>query len=518
LEDCLEQKKHSNYLGEDMDYETKYAQLLTILNEIFDLKYAEYLAGWDQQTYMPPGGSLGRGKLAGTLRRLIHDRITSPQVGQLLADLESYPTTLDSDSNEARLIRVTKRLYEKSTKVPSALVSEIAQVTSEAHVIWERAREASDFSHFEPYLSRIVDLRRQYSGCFPYDHVYDPLLDDYEPGLKTADLQRFFSALRTQQVDLIQAISEQTQVDDSFLHQDFDEKRQWDFGVEVISRFGYDWNRGRQDQAAHPFTVRISQGDVRITTRFYPDYFSSAFFSTTHEFGHAIYELGVAEDLDRTPMGEGASMALHESQSRLYENLIGRSIDFWTYYYPRLQEYFPNQLGNVKLENFYKGINKVEPSLIRVEADEATYNLHIMLRLELEIALMEGSLEVKELQEAWNARMHDYLGISPPDDAQGVLQDVHWSAGYIGYFPTYALGNLVSAQLWECLLNENPEIPEQIRRGEFNTLREWMAEKVHRHGAKFEPEELVERITGSRIDPAPYMRYLNRKYSEIYQL
>jgi carboxypeptidase Taq len=307
-------------------------------------------------------------------------------------------------------------------------------------------------------------------------------------------------------------------VDDSFLHQPFDEQKQWDFGVEVITKFGYDWHRGRQDRTVHPFTTNFGINDVRITTRFIPDYFSSAFFSTTHETGHALYEQGVDQALARTPMAGGASMALHESQSRLWENLVGRSCDFWEGFYPRLQEYFPAQLGNVSLDAFYKGINRVQPSLIRIESDEATYNLHIMLRLELEIALVEGSLEVKDLPEAWNTRMQEYLGLTPPDDAHGVMQDVHWSSGLMGYFSTYALGNLVSAQLWERINADIPDVTGQIRRGEFSSLLGWLREKIHRHGAKYEPQELVQRITGSRIDPAPYLRYLQSKYGEIYGL
>jgi len=306
-------------------------------------------------------------------------------------------------------------------------------------------------------------------------------------------------------------------VDDSFLHQPFDGKKQWDFGVEIITRFGYDWKRGRQDKAPHPFTTGFSINDVRITTRVSPDFLNPMLFGTMHECGHALYGMGVAPELERTGLEGGASLAVHESQSRLWENLVGRSFPFWQYFYPRLQETFP-QLADVPLEKFYLGINKVQPSLIRVEADEATYNLHIMLRLELEIALLEGKVLVKDLPETWNARMQETLGITPPDDAKGVLQDIHWSGGAIGYFSTYALGNLISAQLWEKINQDIPDLVGQIREGKFEALLGWLREKVHRHGSKFEPQELVEKVTGSRIDPAPYVRYLTRKYSEIYNL
>jgi carboxypeptidase Taq len=302
------------------------------------------------------------------------------------------------------------------------------------------------------------------------------------------------------------------------LHQPYDEEKQWNFGVEVATKFGYDWSRGRQDRAPHPFTTTFSIDDVRITTRFMSDFFNSAFFSTAHETGHALYEMGVSKSLARTPMADGASLGVHESQSRMWENLVGRSRPFWEGFYPRLQQYFPAQLGNVSLEAFYRGINKVEPNLIRVESDEATYNLHIMLRLEIEIGLMEGSMEVKDLPEIWNTRMQEYLGLTPPNDAQGVLQDIHWSNGYIGYFSTYALGNLISLQLWEKINADIPDLDDRIRRGDFSALLGWLREKIHRHGAKFEPQELVQRVTGSKIDPAPYVRYLRAKFGEIYGL
>jgi carboxypeptidase Taq len=502
-----------------METNPKFDRLKVLLNEAADLRHAVYLLNWDQETYMPPGGAAGRGHQKATLSRIAHLKLTSDEVGHLLDELKPYAAEIDPDSDEARLIKVTAQRYEKLTKVPAELVAEFAKVTSDAYLVWEQAREKSEFARFQPYLEKIVELRRRYAVLFaPYDHVYDPLLDDYEPGLKTVEVQAVFATLRPQQVELIRAITERPQVDDSFLHQPYDEKKQWDFGVEVITRFGYDWRRGRQDKSAHPFTTDFGTGDVRITTRFLPDYFPSAFFSTTHECGHALYDQGIDPDLNRTPLGEGASMGIHESQSRLFENFVGRSRDFWIHFYPSLQKYFPAQLGNVPLETFYRGINKVKPSLIRVEADEATYNLHVMLRLEIEIALIEGSLEVKDLPEAWEDGMRKYLGMIPPNDSQGVLQDVHWSSGYIGYFPTYTLGNLIAAQLWECVNQDIPDLPDQIQRGVFADLTGWMREKIHKHGRKFEPQELVQRVTGSKIDPGPYLRYLIAKYGEIYRL
>ena len=502
-----------------METNPKFDQLKVLINEAADLYHAIDLLSWDQQTHMPSGGAAERGHQIATLTRIAHLKFTSDIVGRLLEDLKPYASELDPDSDDARLIKVTAHRYEKQTKVPVELVAEFAKVTSDAHLVWEQAREKSEFVKFQPYLETIFELRRRYAALFvPYDHIYDPLLDDFEPGLKTAEVQAIFSSLRPQQVELIRAITERPQVDDSFLRQPYDEKKQWDFGVEVITRFGYDWMRGRQDKSTHPFTIDFGTGDVRITTRFLPDYFPSAFFSTTHECGHALYAQGINPNLNRTPLGKGASLGIHESQSRLFENFVGRSRDFWIHFYPSLQKYFPAQLGNVPLETFYRGINKVKPSLIRVEADEATYNLHVMLRLEIEIALIEGSLEVKDLPEAWEDGMRKYLGMIPPNDSQGVLQDVHWSSGYIGYFPTYTLGNLIAAQLWECVNQDIPDLPDQIQRGVFADLTGWMREKIHRHGRKFEPQELVQRVTGSKIDPGPYIRYLKTKYGEIYGL
>ncbi len=499
--------------------ENQLNQLKSILAEVSDLMQASAVLSWDQQTYMPPGGASTRGNQVATLQRLAHVTYTSEKVGELLDELKSSANQLDPNSDEARLIKVTAREYDKRTRVPTEHVSRFSQLTSLAHQKWEAARADNDFATFQPYLEQIVDMRRDYAGFFaPYDHVYDPLLDDYEPGMKTAEVKSIFETLRPQQVALIKAIFEQPQVDDSFLHQQFEGDKQWDFGVEVITKFGYDWKRGRQDKAAHPFTINFGVGDVRITTRIDPEYLASALFSSMHECGHAFYEMGVNPAYERTPLTGAASLALHESQSRMWENLIGRSYEFWEHFYPRLQEVFPRQLANVDLKAFYRGINKVQPSLIRVEADEATYNLHIMLRLELEIALMEGSLEVKDLPEAWNSRMQEYLGLLPPTDAMGVLQDIHWSSGYIGYFSTYALGNLVSVQLWERLKQDIPDLQDQIRRGEFTALLSWLKENIHYHGAKYEPQEVVMKVTGSKIDPVPYINYLNQKYSEIYGL
>jgi carboxypeptidase Taq len=502
-----------------MQPEQQLQELKNRMAEIFDLQHAAAVLSWDQQTYMPPGAAVNRGQQLATLQQIAHVKLASDEIGRLLDDLQPYVSQLDPDSFDARLVSVTRRNYDKEVKVSTTWVMEFSQVTSAAYAAWGRARAANDFPYFQPHLEKILDLAHRYAAFFaPFDHVYDPLVDIFEPGLKTADIKTIFNALRPQQVELIRLIASRPQVDDAFMHFSYDEQKQWDFGVEIITKMGFDWTRGRQDKTLHPFTTGIGLGDVRITTRVYPNFLAPALFGTLHETGHAMYELGADASLDRTPLFGGASSGIHESQSRMWENLIGRSLPFWQHFYPRLQEYFPSQLGSLSLEAFYNGINKVRPSLIRVEADEATYNLHIMLRMELEMAMMEGNLAIKDLPDAWNSRFQEYLGITPPDNALGVLQDVHWSGGMIGYFPSYALGNLIAAQLWELINIDIPDLPDQIRRGEFAPWLAWLREKVHRYGSKYKPQDLIQRVTGSKIDPAPYMRYLTNKFTDIYGL
>jgi len=497
----------------------KLSKLKVLLAEVADLQAASSVLGWDQLVNMPEGGAEDRGDQIATLERIIHIKSTSDEIGQLLDDLVGSIKDLDADSDNARLVKVAKREFDKATKVTPEFVSEFARESTVAQSVWEKAKKASDFKSFQPHLEKLVDLRRQYADFFkPWDHVYDPLLDDFEPGMKTAEVQEIFNSLRPKQVELIKAISEKPQVDKSFLTLEYPEKDQWDFGVQVISKFGYDWTHGRQDKSTHPFTTNFGLNDVRITTRFNPEYLPTALFGTMHECGHALYEMGVDKKYNRSPLGGGASMAVHESQSRMWENLIGRSRPFWNYFFPRLKEIFPSQLGNVDIETFYKGVNAVEPSLIRVEADEATYNLHIMLRLEMEIALMEGRLAVKDAPEVWNEKFKEYLGIVPPNDEKGVLQDVHWSFGGFGYFPTYALGNLVSAQIWERIVTDIPDIDALVEKARFEEILAWLRENLHVFGAKFEPQELVEKVTGSKITPEPYIRYLDKKFKEIYNL
>ena len=495
----------------------KLEQLKERLGEVTDIGRAASVLSWDQQVNMPPGGNEARGQQLATLSKIAQEKFISDEVGRLIDDLKQELNGADTD--EAALVRVASRNYDKAIRVPPSFIAEQAIVTSKAFEAWMEARGKSDFSIFRPHLEKVVELVHQYISFFPAgNHPYDTLLDDYEPGMKTADVQAIFDGLRPKQVKLIKAIASKKQVKDGFLFKKYNEKKLMDFGEQIITKFGYDWARGRQDKAPHPFETTFSVNDVRITTRYEADNPLAMLFSTMHEAGHAMYEQGVNPEYDRTPLSGGTSLAVHESQSRMWENLVGRSLPFWEHYYPLLKKSFASQLDGVSLKSFYKAINKVEPSLIRVNADEATYNLHIMLRLELEIGMVEGTIAVKDLPQIWNAKMQEYLGVTPPDDARGVLQDIHWSGGAIGYFSTYALGNLVSAQLWEKIKKDIRNLDDQIRKGDFSELLGWLRKNIHQHGQKYEPQQLVEKVTGSKISPEPYVRYLTKKYSEVYGL
>ncbi len=497
----------------------KLEDLRRLLGEIFDLERARDLLEWDQSTYMPPGAAPERALQLATLSKLSHQKLISGELSSLLEDARQVTASMNPDSDDARLVQRLTRKLEKLRKVPAEWVEEKARAVSLSKQAWEKARKEDDFPHFEPHLTKMVGLIRQYTEFFPSsDHYYDPLLDDYESGMQTNHIRTVFAELLPEQVNLIREIGEREPIDASLLYQPFAERKQWDFGLEVIRKIGFDFQRGRQDISAHPYTTHFGIGDVRITTRIHPNYFGSGFFATLHEVGHALYEQGIRPDLGRTLLAEGASLGIHESQSRLWENLVGRSRAFWTWAYPRLQQIFPQQFGDLKLETFYRAINKVEPSPIRVEADEATYNLHIMLRFELELTLLDGSLQVADLPEAWNGKMQEYLGVTPPDDATGVLQDIHWSEGLIGYFPTYALGNLFACQLWQLIKADIPALEAQIERGEFGALRGWLDENLYQHGAKFLPMELVERVTGGGLSAEPYLAYLRSKFGQIYGL
>ena len=481
------------------------------LAETQDLTKAATLLFWDQRVMMPPGGAEARAEASATVSSLAQERFVADDVGRLLEDLRGLEESSDYDSFEASLIRVTRRDYEKATRVPPELVGEMSRASTLALSAWGPAKETSNFEALRPHLEKNLELRHRYIECFdPPEETYDVLLDNFEPNMKTAEVRVIFDELKENLVPLIKEIADAGEVDDSFLHGQFDIEDQRAFSLDVLHRFGYTEDEWRLDQTAHPFMCTPGHRDIRLTTNFSPDDLSSL-FGTMHEFGHGVYEWGVDEAFARTPLHSGVSLGLHESQSRTWENLVGRSRSFWRYFYPQLQETFASQLGSVDEEEFYRAVNKVQPSLIRIDADEVTYNLHIILRFELEQDLIEGRIAVADLPDAWNARMKDYLGVDVPDDAHGVLQDMHWAGGGFGYFPTYALGNVISVQIWDRAKEDLGDLDERFERGEFGDLREWLREHLYRLGSKFTPQETIERVTGSPIDAKPYVRYLREK-------
>jgi len=500
--------------------QAKLNELKARLLEVNDLESAAALLSWDQTTYMPPGGAVARGRQLATLGRLAHDKFTDPTIGKLLDALHSYAESQPYDSFDASLIRVARRDYERAIKVPSEFMSEFYQHSAESYEAWAKARPANDFAAVRPLLEKTLDLSRRYAEFFPgYEHIADPLIDASDYGMKAATVRELFSALRAQLVPIVQAISAQPAADDACLTQHYPADQQLAFGVEVIKRYGYDFERGRQDLTHHPYMTKFSLGDVRITTRVDEHHLSQGLFGTLHEAGHALYEQGVRPDFEGTPLAGGTSAGVHESQSRLWENIVGRSRGFWQHFYPQLQAAFPAQLGQVDLDTFYRAVNKVERSLIRVEADEVTYNLHVMMRFDFELALLEGALEVRDLPDAWYERMQTDLGTAPSDDRDGVMQDVHWYAGVIGgSFQGYTIGNILSAQFYEAAVRAHPAIPGEIAAGEFGMLHGWLKEHVYQYGRVFTASELVERAAGGPLSFEPYIRYLRRKFGELYSL
>jgi carboxypeptidase Taq len=495
-------------------------ELKTRLQEVDDLHRAGYVLYWDQQTCMPPGGAAARGRQLATLSRLAHEKFTDKAMGRLLDELEPLSRELPFESFEASLLRVTRRDYERAIKAPSAFVSEMTDHGANTFSVWVQARPENDFAKVRPYLEKTLELSRQMADFYPgYDHIADPLIDQDDDGMKAETVRRVFNELREQLVPLVQAVTAQPSADDSVLTQRYPEAAQLAFGRKVVERYGYDFKRGREDKAAHPFQITFSVGDARITTRVNENDLGDALFSTMHESGHGMYEQGIDPALEGTPLARGTSSGVHESQSRLWENLVGRSRGFWEHTYPELQQVFPEQLGEAPLETFYRAINKVSRSLIRTGADELTYNLHVMIRFELELQMLEGKLAVRDLPEAWRARYQEDLGIAPEDDQDGVLQDVHWYAGRIGgVFQGYTLGNIMSAQFYEAALKTHPDIPARISQGDFAALHSWLKENIYRHGRKFTADELLQRVTGKGLTVEPYIRYLKEKYSELYAL
>ena len=497
--------------------EAAFQELRTRAAELHDLTKVGMVLNWDQRTMMPPAGAPGRSSQLGTITRIAHELLVSDGTARVLDAAAAHEDALDYDSDDAALLRFLRREHEKARRVPAKLRAEMAAAASRALPVWDRARSESDFDSFRPYLERNLALRREYVAALgAADEPYDHLLDDFEPAMKTAEVRAVFDELKEGLVPLIAEVAEREPVDTSCLEGEFDLAAQHELERRILEAFGFTRETWRIDETAHPFASSGSITDIRITTHHRSSDLHSL-FSTMHEFGHGLYERQVNLDLEGTPLARGCSLAWHESQSRMWENLVGRSRPFWRHFFPQLQELF-SSFRSVELDDFYRAINAVQPSLVRIESDEATYNLHIVLRFELEQELLMGDGDLRDLPERWDAKMHDYLGIEVPDVADGVLQEMHWAAGHIGYFSTYSLGNIVSCQLWERITDELPDLEEQFEQGEFGALREWLGENVHRFGRKYLPRELLERVVGNGIDPQPYLAYLRAKLGAIYAL
>ena len=485
------------------------------LAEITDLGAAARVLEWDQFVMMPRAGAANRAEALATLHRLAHELFTRDEIGELLDEAAPVVAGLDPESDDACLVSVTRRDWEKARRVPADLHAEMTKLASEGVEAWATARENDDYASFVPWLDRTLELKRRYAACFPdVDEPYDALLDDFEPRMRTAEVRRVFDRLRPALRELVAAAPDEPE--EAFVDAHYPTAAQHELSLRVAEAFGTRPEHFRLDPTVHPFCISFATQDVRLTTRYAEDdLHGNSVFSTMHEVGHGLYEHGGDPALDRTPLATGCSSALHESQSRLWENVIGRSLPFWTWFFPQFKEAFATALADVSLERFHRAVNRVRPSLIRVDADETTYGLHIILRFELEQALLFGDLSTRDLPDAWNAKLDELLGVTAPNDRLGCLQDVHWSAGLFGYFPTYQLGNVLSVQIWERLLSDLPDAYEQVEQGSFGAIHEWLRERLYRHGRKFTPTETILRVAGGPIDPEPYLRYLADKNASL---
>ncbi|MGH7776312.1 MAG: carboxypeptidase M32 [Candidatus Dormibacterales bacterium] len=496
-------------------------ELRTIHAEVSDLQGAASALYWDKETYLPPGGLESRVDQLGTLERLAHERLTAPRVGELLDGLEARPGGWEAGAPEEALVRVTRRDFDLERRIPASLVEEIARAGAEARPVWVEARRRSDFSMFAPHLARNVDISRRIAEAIGYQRrPYDALLERTEPGITTTAVEAIFAEIKEAVLPMLRQIAARPRaVDDSFLRREFDQHAQIVFSLRAAAELGYDLERGRLDLSAHPFTITIGPGDVRITSRVRKDYWPDCFFSTLHEAGHGMFGQGIDPALGRTLLFHASSPGVNESQSRLWENLIARSRAYWRFKFTHLRAAFPAQLAGVGTEAFYRAVNRVEPTYIRTDADELTYNLHVMIRFDLENDLLEGRLQAADAREAWNAKVEEYLGLPPPPDADGILQDVHWSHGdALGSFTSYTIGNVIGAQLMKTLQEEVPDLQDRVAGGDLTMVQAWMAENVHRPGRTVTPTELVERTTGAPIGARAWIDYVRRKFGEIYEM
>ncbi len=495
---------------------TVFKKLRGHFSDIKNLGYIYNLLSWDQQVYMPEGGNKGRSELIVLIRKIAHNKLISNKTKKLISEAEQFD---ELDLIDTALLREAKKDYEKAIRVPTELVEKIAKNSTLGHKAWEKAHKKSDFSIFKPYLEEMIELQKQYADCIDmYSNRYDNLLDDYEPGATSQWIAKLFNDLRYK---LTKILDKLTASDDkpnqSILTQYYAPEKQWEFCLEIIKHLNFGFNQGRLDKSVHPFTTSISSCDVRITTRIMNKFLPSCIFGTIHECGHALYELGFMENIQSTHLANACSMGFHESQSRLWENMVGRSKEFWQdFWYPTLQKYFPDNLKGFSAAEFYRSINTIQPSLIRVEADELTYSLHIVLRFELEKMIFEDKIRVSELPQVWNQKTEELLGILPDNDAEGILQDVHWSGGAFGYFPTYSLGNLYAAQIFSTAQKKIPHLSEKLSNGNYNNLLKFLREEIHQYGKVYPPRKLIQKVTGEPLSPSYFLAYLKDKFFPMY--
>jgi len=496
--------------------ESAYRLLLSELKEISLLSSVGSVLGWDERTQLPRRAASTRADQLSMMAKLIHQRFTAPKIGEWLSQLEGSQLDADAKAN----VRETRREYDREVKIPESLVQEEAHVSVMAQQGWAEARKQSDFTAFAPWLEKIVQLKLQRAKCLGYAvHPYDALLDQFEPGETTANLTRVFESLRDPLVQLIGKIKDSShKTPAEILERKYPVAAQESLARQAAAAVGFDFDAGRLDVSTHPFCTGLGPGDTRMTTRYDENYFGDAFFGVLHETGHGLYNQGLKAEHFGTPLGSAVSLGIHESQSRMWENLVGRSQSFWTFFMPKAKSAFPETLRGVSEEDWYRAINDVRPSFIRVEADETTYNLHILVRFELEQAMMTQSLSVADLPGAWDEKMRKYLGITPPDAARGVLQDIHWSGGGIGYFPTYTLGNLYATQFFESARTDLGDLDAQFAKGEFAPLLGWLRNKIHQQGQRYTAGELVKVVTGRSLSAEPLLRHLRNKAREIYQI
>jgi carboxypeptidase Taq len=486
------------------------------MSKIADVQYASAVLNWDQETYMPPKGAEFRAQQLSTLAGIGHELATSKELGDLLNQLTTDNTLSEK---EKRNIKESLKRYNDNKKYTTEFVQELSKTISETFQAWQKAKKENDFASYAPHLEKLVKLKRKECKILePFAHPYDALLDQYEPGAKTADLEVLFSDVRSQLVTFVKQIAEKPQNEDNFMYKHFDKDKQWQIGLDILKEMGYDFEAGRQDASSHPFTTNFSSQDVRVTTRINENDLNEMIWSCIHEGGHALYEQGLPPSEYGLPSGEYISLGIHESQSRLWENNVGRSLSYWKFNYKKLQDAFPENLNAVNFESFYKAMNIVKPSLIRTSADELTYHFHVLIRFEIEKALIEGTIEVKDLPSYWNAKYNEYLGIVVPDDTKGVLQDIHWSHGSFGYFPTYSLGSFYAAQFYAQAKKEISNLESEIEKGNTKPLLDWLREKIHKYGKYYSAEELCISITGEKLNFKHFMDYATNKYSRLYNL